>query len=81
MKTPSLELTIAITALDESSIIVKNIKEIKVWLGKNIPLISFEILVIDDGSTDGMGQLLDNLASKDKFLRVVHHQTNLGRGY
>ena len=27
-----------------------------------------------------MGQLLDNLASKDKFLRVVHHQTNLGRG-
>ena len=78
--TKPLQLSIAITALNESSIIIKNLKEIKNWLKKNLPLVSFEILVVNDGSSDGMGELLDNAALKDKALRVVHHRVNMGRG-
>ena len=78
--TKAIQLSIAITALNESSIIIKNLKEIKNWLKTNLPSVSFEILVVDDGSSDGMGELLDNAALKDKTLRVVHHKFNMGRG-
>lgn len=41
---------------------------------------SFEILVVDDGSTDGTGQLADELVHALPGLRVHHHGANLGLG-
>lgn len=39
----------------------------------------FELLLIDDGSTDGSGVLCDRLAGKDPRIRVIH-QENQGLG-
>lgn len=39
----------------------------------------FEIVAIDDGSTDGTGAILDSLAAGDRRLRVLH-QENMGLG-
>lgn len=35
---------------------------------------SFEIIAVDDGSTDNTGAILESLAHKDKRLRVIHQE-------
>ena len=40
----------------------------------------FEVLVVDDGSQDETGAILDRLAAELPFLRVIHHEHNLGYG-
>src|SRR5438874_6595765 len=42
---------------------------------------SFEVLIIDDGSKDGSGPLADQLAAElPNEVRVLHHPTNTGIG-
>ena len=40
----------------------------------------FEVLVVDDGSKDDTSAILDRLKGELPFLRVIHHERNLGYG-
>jgi glycosyltransferase involved in cell wall biosynthesis len=40
----------------------------------------FEIVVVDDGSTDATPRIADELAAAHPEVRVVHHSTNFGYG-
>ncbi len=40
----------------------------------------FEIVIVDDGSSDSSEKLADDLARSDPRIRVVHHQGNKGYG-
>ena len=40
----------------------------------------FEIIIVDDGSSDNTGQIADQLAEQNSKIKVVHHPTNLGYG-
>ncbi len=45
------------------------------------PLVAeVEVIVVDDGSVDGSGKLLDWMAVSRPWLRVVHHERNGGYG-
>lgn len=39
----------------------------------------FEVLFVDDGSTDGSGDLLDQAASREGGVRVIHFDRNYGQ--
>jgi len=40
----------------------------------------WEMIIVDDGSSDGTSQLADELHEKDERIRVVHHERNTGFG-
>jgi len=40
----------------------------------------YEIIIVDDGSVDGTGDLADRLASETPQVRAIHHETNQGYG-
>jgi glycosyltransferase involved in cell wall biosynthesis len=45
------------------------------------PLVyEFEILIINDGSTDKTGLIAERLSKQHEFLRVIHHENNRGYG-
>jgi len=47
----------------------------------NISVEDFEIIIVDDGSTDGTGRVADELAEKHLQVRVVRNPSNTGLGY
>jgi dolichol-phosphate mannosyltransferase len=73
-------VSLVIPAFNESEIILHNVDELAAWMTSNAKHISFEILVVDDGSTDGMGDLLEEACLQRNWLRVAHHPVNMGRG-
>ena len=40
----------------------------------------FELIIVDDGSSDGTAQIADELAGQNDKIKVLHHRTNLGYG-
>jgi glycosyltransferase involved in cell wall biosynthesis len=40
----------------------------------------FEVIIVNDGSSDNTAKISDKLASRDKRVKVIHHEHNLGYG-
>ena len=80
MNSSSPQLSLVIPALNERKIIVPNVIELTTWMSRNLPNTSYEIVVVNDGSTDGMDKLLKEESNKLSHLRILEHTVNMGRG-
>lgn len=67
-----MKLTIIIPVYNEDKTVLKVIEKVRrYWKNR-------QIIVVDDGSTDRTGLLLDSLKAED--LVVLHHKKNQGKG-
>lgn len=69
-------LTIAIPAYNEELTLPSIIKE-ALDIGK-ISAKKFELLLVDDGSTDTTGRIMDKFSKLHTNITVLHHNKNLG---
>src|SRR5512143_3409752 len=72
-----MHLTVVIPFLNEEESVGPLLREVRgVLEGLAVP---FEILAVDDGSSDGTAALLDGLSAEWDRLRVVHHARRCGQ--
>jgi glycosyltransferase involved in cell wall biosynthesis len=70
----TLVLSVIVPAYNESSTIEAVVRRLR-----EVPL-HLEIIAVDDASTDGTGDVLDQLAREGCLHRVIRHPTNRGKG-
>lgn len=73
-RSPSVDLSVIIPAYNTGPLLEILLKSI---IDQRIDTIKFEVIAIDDGSTDGSGEILDEYARIYSWLRVIH-QDNSG---
>lgn len=64
-------ISVIVAAYNIADYIERGINSIRGQTYQNL-----EIIVVDDGSTDGTGELCDNLALKDARVRVIHQENS-----
>jgi glycosyltransferase involved in cell wall biosynthesis len=71
-------ISIILPALNEEENIAAAIQDIQSYF--DLREEEYEIIVINDGSTDSTGEIAEGLAEKNDTIRVVHHPINKGYG-
>ncbi len=69
-----MKISIIIPVFNEQKTVEEIIKKV---LG--LPL-EKEVIIVDDGSTDGTREILEKLKDKDEKLKIIFHKKNLGKG-
>ena len=67
MRTP--KISVVMSVYNNAPYLAKSIESI---MGQTCS--DFEFIVIDDGSTDGSGAIIDGYATQDARIRVVHQE-------
>jgi dolichol-phosphate mannosyltransferase len=75
---PSPLLSVIVMAYNEAESVERVVREIDAVLDRAAP--RSEIVIVDDGSTDGTETTADRLTSVMPRVRVVHHRPNQGLG-
>ncbi|MFN0122700.1 MAG: glycosyltransferase family 2 protein [Blastocatellia bacterium] len=71
-------LTVFFPAYNDENTIGRLVQEANSLLPQLVA--GYEIIVVNDGSTDGTARILADLAREIPCLRVIHHPVNLGYG-
>jgi len=70
--------SIVIPAFNEESIVEDVVEKSIAFLRSKVS--DYEVVVVNDGSTDKTGEILENMKKENPELRVIHHEKNMGIG-
>lgn len=73
-------LSIILPVFNEEDNIRNVIEHTAVYLQSNAAFVNYEIIAVNDGSSDGSAGVLQDLAGKIAGLRTITHAKNLGYG-
>jgi glycosyltransferase involved in cell wall biosynthesis len=76
----ALEFSVVIPAYNESHNVVVVVDEAVQRLDASPYAGTWEIILVDDGSTDDTAEIVDRLAAADRRVRAIHHPSNRGFG-
>ncbi len=71
-------LSVVLPAWNEEENIAETVETVVAVLGELAP--DFEVIVVDDGSTDRTGAIAEELSARDSRVRVIHNRPNQGYG-
>lgn len=73
----AVDVSVLVPAKDEAENLPLFMEQAAMAFGSD-PATGYEVVVIDDGSTDGSARVLDDLEKKYSFLRVARHRSQRG---
>jgi dolichyl-phosphate beta-glucosyltransferase len=71
-------LSIIVPAYNEAKCLAENIKKFNQYL--NEQKYDYEIIIVNDGSTDNTGKIGKQLAAKNKNIKLINNKINKGKG-
>jgi glycosyltransferase involved in cell wall biosynthesis len=74
----SCSLSVILPAHNEEEAIATTVQEVIETL--STWMLDFEVIVVDDGSQDHTGMILDTMVATHPCLKVIHHSVNQGYG-
>lgn len=79
MSNSNIYLSVVVAAYNEEAVIAKNLRRIINELVTR-PDVNWEIICVNDGSSDRTGILMDEIALENPHVYVLHHRRNFGQG-
>lgn len=73
-------VSVILPAYNEAGILRQNVEDLLAYLETLTPRFQFEVIIVNDGSRDQTGEIAEQLANEQSFVRVVHHPRNFGLG-
>jgi glycosyltransferase involved in cell wall biosynthesis len=73
-------VTVLVPAYNEALVIEHTLERLTGYLHSLEPEERWEVLVVDDGSDDGTGEIAERFAATHPGVRVIHHPVNFGLG-
>ncbi len=74
-----LQLTVVLPAYNERHRIGRYLESIRLYMEAHYPD-GYEVIVVDDGSTDGTAELVEQMGAGWPSLRLIRHEHNQGKG-
>jgi glycosyltransferase involved in cell wall biosynthesis len=78
--TPAPFVTVVIPARNEEAIITATLERVVAYLHTIEERHPWEVIVVDDGSLDHTGELIDRFAATEPRVRAFHHHVNFNLG-
>lgn len=77
---PPIALSVVVPAFNEERNVAPVVREIVDAIGREAWIGGYEIVLVDDGSRDGTGTVMERLAAECPQVRVLRHPSNRGYG-